>query len=67
MEHQDTAGFAPGMRPGESELLAAIRQLETRVRELDAGRDSAYEKALVRSYEQALDGYRARLATLRTA
>jgi hypothetical protein len=44
-----------------------IRLLEARVRELDAGGESAYEKALVRSYEQTLNNYRTRLATLRIA
>lgn len=48
----------------ETELLDIIRLLEARIRELDAGGESAYEKALVRSYELALGNYRTRLATL---
>jgi hypothetical protein len=52
---------------GERELLAEIGFLEQRVRELNDGRDSAYEKALVRSYEQVLEQHRARLAALRAA
>ena len=53
--------------PDVTDLLDTIRQLELRVRELDAGRDSAYEKALVRSYEQAIASCRARLSTLQAS
>jgi len=49
------------------QLQAEISRLETRVQQLDEGRDSAYEKALIRSYEALLDDHRTRLATLRLA
>jgi len=48
-------------------LQVEIRRLEARVQELNDGPESAYEKALLRSYEQVLEGYRARLAALGTA
>ena len=51
----------------EHELLAEIHYLEAHVRQLNDGRDSAYEKALVRAHEQTLEIKRARLATLRAA
>jgi hypothetical protein len=50
----------------EGELLAEIRQIEARLKELDDG-DCAYEKALVRSYEYAIQQYRARLMEMRVA
>lgn len=46
-----------------SALLAAIHRFEARLRELDGG-DCAYEKALVRSYEQAAACAREQLAAL---
>ena len=46
-----------------SALLAAIHLFEARLRELDGG-DCAYEKALVRSYEQAAACAREQLAAL---
>jgi hypothetical protein len=46
-----------------SALQAAIRRFEARLQELDGG-DCAYEKALVRSYEQAVAAARAQLAAL---
>lgn len=46
-----------------SALLAAIRRFEARLQELDGG-DCAYEKALVRSYEQAVASAREQLAAL---
>lgn len=50
----------------EGELLAEIRQIEARLKELDDG-DCAYEKALVRSYEQTIQQYRARLVEMHVA
>ena len=46
-----------------SALVAAIHRFEARLRELDGG-DCAYEKALVRSYEQAAACAREQLAAL---
>lgn len=46
-----------------SALLAAIHRFEARLRELDGG-DCAYEKALVRSYEQSVTRARELLAAL---
>lgn len=46
-----------------SALRAAIHRFEVRLRELDGG-DCAYEKALVRSYEQSVARARELLATL---
>lgn len=51
----------------EHELLAEIHHLEAHVQLLNDGRDSAYEKALVRAHEQTLQIKRARLAALRAA
>lgn len=49
-----------------SALRAAIRHFEARLQELDGG-DCAYEKALVRCYEQAVAQAREQLATLHAA
>jgi hypothetical protein len=49
----------------ESELLAEIAWFESRLREIGHTGDCAYEKALARSYVQAVDQRRARLACLR--
>lgn len=46
-----------------SALLAAIDRFEARLAALDGG-DCAYEKALVRSYEQAVASAREQLAAL---
>ncbi|HCU53127.1 MAG TPA: hypothetical protein DIC36_02195 [Gammaproteobacteria bacterium] len=48
-------------------LLAEIASLETRVMQLNEGRDSAYEKALIRSYENLLENHRSRLSALAVA
>jgi hypothetical protein len=48
-------------------LLAEIARLETRVMQLNEGRDSAYEKALIRSYENLLENHRSRLSALAAA
>ena len=53
--------------PSEHELLTDIYRLEAHVRQLNDGRDSAYEKALVRAHEQTLEHMRAYLAALRAA
>ena len=65
MNQLDTATAAPHRRLDEAELQDVIRLLEARIRELDAGGESAYEKALVRSYELTLTNYRTRLANLK--
>lgn len=49
-----------------SSLRAAIQRFETRLRELDGG-NCAYEKALVRSYEQSVARARELLAALTRA
>jgi hypothetical protein len=51
----------------EHDLLAEIAWFESRLREIGETGDCAYEKALARSYVQAVDQRRARLATLRQA
>jgi hypothetical protein len=55
----------PG-HPREHRLLAEIAWYESRLREIVNGGECAYEKALARSFEQALAGHRERLAALRT-
>jgi len=50
----------------EHRLIAEIAWYEARLQELGNGAESAYEKALARSFEQALIAQRARLAALRT-
>lgn len=57
----------PTPSPAEHQLLADISRYEQRVLELNSGHDSACEKALIRSYEEALQFHRARLAALRAA
>jgi len=49
------------------EVQAEIRQIEMRVRELEEGRDSAYEKALIRTYEHLLTLHRQRLDGMLTS
>jgi hypothetical protein len=49
----------------EHQLIAEIAWYEARLRELGSGAECAYEKALARSFEQALEAQRARLAVLR--
>ena len=56
-EHHHISNHEP------SALAAAIQRFEARLAELDGG-DCAYEKALVRSYEQAVAHARQQLATL---
>jgi hypothetical protein len=55
-----------GRQAPEHQLLAEIAWYEARLRELGSGAECAYEKALARSFEQALVAQRARLAALRT-
>lgn len=54
-----------GRRAPEHTLLAEIAWYEARLEELGDSAESAYEKALARSFEQALHAHRARLAELR--
>ena len=49
----------------ESQLLDEISWFETRLNEIGGNGDCAYEKALARSYEQAVTSHRERLAKLR--
>ena len=49
----------------EGQLLDEISWFETRLNEIGGNGDCAYEKALARSYEQAVSSHRERLATLR--
>jgi hypothetical protein len=51
----------------EHDLLAEIAWFESRLRQIGETGDCAYEKALARSYVQAVNQRRARLATLRQA
>jgi len=48
----------------EHRLMAEIAWYEARLRELGESAESAYEKALTRSFEQALATHRARLAAI---
>jgi hypothetical protein len=50
---------------GERELTQEIHRLENHVRHLRTGDESAYEKALIRTYEHTLKRHRSRLAELR--
>lgn len=63
-EHQ-TAHLAGGRTLNENQLLDEISWFETRLNEIGGNGDCAYEKALARSYEQAVSSHRERLATLR--
>lgn len=49
----------------EQELIAEIAWYEARLQELGDSAECAYEKALARSFEQALHAHRARLAVIR--
>jgi hypothetical protein len=49
----------------EDQLLDEISWFETRLQEIGGNGDCAYEKALARSYEQAVTSHRERLASLR--
>ena len=51
----------------EDQLLDEISWFETRLKEIGGNGDCAYEKALARSYEQAVTSHRERLASLRRA
>ena len=48
----------------EGQLLDEIAWFEGRLIEIGGNGDCAYEKALARSYEQAVSSHRERLATL---
>jgi hypothetical protein len=49
----------------EGQLLDEISWFETRLNEIGGNGDCAYEKALARSYEEAVSSHRKRLAALR--
>jgi hypothetical protein len=49
----------------EDQLLDEISWFEARLNEIGGNGDCAYEKALARSYEQAVSSHRERLANLR--
>ena len=49
----------------EHHLISEIAWYETRLRELGESGESAYEKALARSFEEALAVRRARLTAIR--
>jgi hypothetical protein len=51
----------------EGELVNEIQRLENHLHHLRGGDESAYEKALIRSYETVLADHHHRLAQLRTA
>ena len=61
------ASLKPARTPTspEHDLLAEIAWFESRLREIGDTGDCAYDKALARSYLQAVDQRRARLAALR--
>jgi hypothetical protein len=63
-EHQ-TAHQTGGRTLSENQLLDEITWFETRLNEIGGNGDCAYEKALARSYEQAVTSHRQRLAALR--
>ena len=63
-KHQNT--HSSGVRTlSEDQLLDEISWFETRLNEIGGNGDCAYEKALARSYEQAVSSHRERLASLR--
>lgn len=63
-KHQNT--YASSARTlSEDQLLDEISWFETRLNEIGGNGDCAYEKALARSYEQAVTSHRERLAKLR--
>ena len=49
----------------EGQLLDEISWFEARLNAIGGNGDCAYEKALARSYEQAVSSHRKRLASLR--
>jgi hypothetical protein len=54
----------PSTRNDAQWLHEEIGLLEARLAEISAGRDSAYEKALIRTYENLIRDCRSRLAAL---
>lgn len=62
-KHQNT--HPNGARTlSEGQLLDEISWFEARLEAIGGNGDCAYEKALARSYEQAVSSHRARLASL---
>ncbi len=65
-KHQNT--HPNGARTlSEDQLLDEISWFEARLEAIGGNGDCAYEKALARSYEQAVSSHRARLASLQHA
>jgi hypothetical protein len=56
----------PSTHTEEQWLHEEIGMLESRLAEISSGRDSAYEKALMRSYEAMIRDCQSRLANLRS-
>ncbi len=57
-----------GMRTlSEGQILEEISWFEARLDQIGDNGDCAYEKALARSYEQAISSHRARLTRMRRA
>lgn len=63
-EHQ-IAHQTGGRTLNENQLLDEISWFEARLDAIGGNGDCAYEKALARSYEQAVTSHRQRLAALR--
>ena len=55
-----------GRSLGKKQLLEEISWFEARLEAIGGNGDCAYEKALARSYEQAVAHHRERLAVLQT-
>ena len=64
-DERQTAHRTGGRTLSENQLLDEISWFETRLKEIGGNGDCAYEKALARSYEQAVTSHRQRLAALR--
>ena len=65
-KHQNTQSIC-ARTLSEGQLLDEISWFEARLNAIGGNGDCAYEKALARSYEQAVSSHRARLAALRGA
>jgi len=63
-KHQ-TVHQSGGRTLNENQLLDEITWFEARLEAIGGNGDCAYEKALARSYEQAVTSHRQRLAALR--
>jgi hypothetical protein len=66
MLDKDQATHPNGARTlSQGQLLEEISWFEARLEAIGGNGDCAYEKALARSYEQAVSSHRERLANLR--